>query len=63
MYMTPNLKKIKPKHYILKNNLDQSQEGLRRLKEISKLQSYNCEKYCLCCARSLTYYAVIIIAL
>ena len=48
---------------ILENNLHQSQGRLRRLKEIPKLQSCSCEKRCLLCARSLTYYAVIIIAL
>lgn len=54
---------IRLKLCMFKNSLHQSQEGLRRLKEIPKLQSFSCEENILHCARRLTCNANVIIAL
>lgn len=39
---------------MFKNSIHQSQEGLRRLKEIPKLHSLSCDENVLRCARRLT---------
>lgn len=48
---------------MFKNSIHQSQEGLRRFKEIPKLQSLSCDENVLHCARRLTCNADITIVL